>query len=700
MTYTALDEFCGFGGSSQGLHCVPGLDVAAAANHAPIAIEVHELNFPDAHHYRGDIARADVTKWIRVDFAWFSPVCPPFSTARGKRRDFDKSTQGLLFNYLTAKQLEDAALQAQRRALMEEVPRYLRAMTDRGEPVLAGVVENVVEVMQWDQFKRWRKEIEQIGYKTKVIALNSMHARGRETKRAPQSRDRFYMAIWHIKLQRDPDFAKWLRARAWCPQCDGQVDAIQVFKKPGNVMGRYRAQYTYRCPIRHRRQVDLEPYFQPAAAAIDWSMPGERIVDKKPREFFLDKEKTQSVGFHPLAPKTLARIEAGLRKYARDESGNPLEFDGPGPYARMVARHEAMKRAAGFRDDEDEAPDWTEEHARAAAPGFFGDRESDEYLDLFHEEPAASQPYSVQPNAFTLEVAGNTFERKPGVRTWPASAAPLTTQTTTATKAILAPPMIANAGGSWNETPQPVDAVLRTITTTETAGVAPPLLVPVEGRLGKSANTAADMMRTQTTRNETGVAVPPLVMRNNSSRASNGPLGGGYLSVPVERALGTLTTSGHQSVIAPPFVAELRGGGSVAREVTQALATVTASGNHHGVVVPQLTMAAWGAIYGYDTGLLRSLLDALPTQTTVQGDALLTGTGLPDVGDCLFRMLEPHEIAVGMGFFPDYKVKGTKRAQVRGYGNAVTPTVAEILGCCLMEAITGEAIERDLVGVA
>lgn len=679
--YTALDEFCGFGGSSQGLHKVPGLNVVAAANHAPIAIEVHELNFPDAHHYRGDITRADVTKWKRTDFFWSSPACPPWSNARGKRRDFDKSTQGLLFDYLTPKQLADAAAQAERRALMEEVPRYLRAMAERAEPVLVGVVENVVEVVHWDQFRRWRSEIEKIGYKTKVIALNSMHARGRQTHRAPQSRDRFYMAFWHVSLGRDPDFGKWLRPRAWCPQCEVEVDAVQVWKKTRAVMGRYRSQYAYRCPVRHRAASNLEPHFMPAAAAIDWSLPGQRIGDR-------DK---------PLALKTLARIEAGLRKYARDEHGQPLEFDGPGKYARQLAE----------QDVEDEpGPAWADD-----------------------EEPFAE----VVAEPFTLDAAGHTFERRPGVRTGSMSA-PLTTQTTTATKAVLAPPMLAPAGGTWNETAQSVGEVMRTRTTRDSEAVVSPMLIPVEGRPGKAANTVADIMRTQTTRNETGVAVTPLVMRNNTARPSNGPDGGGYLSVPVERALGALTTAGHQSVITPPFiallrnnsvtapvvaalntistmgahhgvtvppfVAELRGGGSVARDVAEALATITASGNHHGLVVPQLTMAAWGAVYGYDTGLLRSLLDALPTQTTVQGDALLAGHGIPEVEDCLFRMLEPHEIARGMAFFSDYQVKGSKRDRVRGYGNAVTPPVAEALGCCLMECLTGEPIERDLAVAA
>src|SRR5690606_4177783 len=60
-----------------------------------------------------------------------------------------------------------------------------------------------------------------------------------------------------------------------------------------------------------------------------------------------------------------------------------------------------------------------------------------------------------------------------------------------------------------------------------------------------------------------------------------------------------------------------------------------------------------------------------------------------DLDDVLFRMLEPHEIGAAMAFAPDYTVLGNKTQKVRQYGNAVTPPVAEVLVCALVEAITG-----------
>lgn len=301
-TLSLLDEFCGGGGSSLGATKVPGVNLVFAANHWPTAIETHAANFPNADHYCADIAAADITGWPACILAWHSPACPPWSNARGKRRDFDaQSAQLSLFGddpEYGDEPLPDAATKRSR-ALMEEIPRYLAACALRGAPVMAGAVENVVEVVFWAEFGRWRREIEALGYRTRLIALNSMHAHGPRSLRAPQSRDRFFLAYWHRSLRRDPDWDKWLRPRAYCASCDRTVDAVQVFKKPGQVMGRYNAQYIYQCPdATCRRRV--EPEILSAASAIDWSDLGHVIGERK----------------KPLADKTMARIRAGFEKYA------------------------------------------------------------------------------------------------------------------------------------------------------------------------------------------------------------------------------------------------------------------------------------------------------------------------------------------------------------------------------------------------
>jgi DNA (cytosine-5)-methyltransferase 1 len=313
---SVMDWFCGAGGSSQGAHAVPGVRVERAANHWLRAIESHAANFPTTDHYQGDIRKAPVWDWPVTDIFWASPECTNWSVAKGRKRSFDNAMQGDLFSLLAAQDDEDEpTAEEESRALMEEVPLYLRGVQERGGLVKAGVVENVTDVRAWTDWNRWLGEIHKLGYRTRVIALNSMHANPRSVHAAPQSRDRLYVGYWHESLGRTPDWDKWLRPRAVCDTC-GPVQAVQSWKRPGIDMGRYRQQYVYRCPNTACRNRIVEPEALPALAAIDWSIPGQRIGDKPLKEFFSDKAKTKSLGFHPLAPKTLTRIEAGLAKFA------------------------------------------------------------------------------------------------------------------------------------------------------------------------------------------------------------------------------------------------------------------------------------------------------------------------------------------------------------------------------------------------
>ncbi len=290
-----MDWFCGAGGSSQGAHAVPGVHVARAANHWDKAIESHSANFPETDHWRGDIREAPVENWPACDIFWASPECTKWSRARGKKRTFHQSRQTELFSSKTEQDAEDE----RSRALMDEVPQYLAGVQRRGGLVLAGVVENVIDEREWDEWYRWLADLHILGYKTRVIALNSMHAQPVRTLVAPQSRDRLYVAYWHRSLGRDPDFDKWLRPQAWCPSCEEMVAAVQVFKRPGADMGRYRQQYVYRCPRISCRNAVVEPAVLPAAYAIDWTIPGKRIGDRE----------------RPLADATMERIRVGMERY-------------------------------------------------------------------------------------------------------------------------------------------------------------------------------------------------------------------------------------------------------------------------------------------------------------------------------------------------------------------------------------------------
>lgn len=159
--------------------------------------------------------------------------------------------------------------------------------------------------------------------------------------------------------------------------------------------------------------------------------------------------------------------------------------------------------------------------------------------------------------------------------------------------------------------------------------------------------------------NHHGLALPPLVMRNNTARGNPG-----QMSTPATEPMRTLTASGKQAVLtwAQQLLVPYYGGTEAARPATGPVGTLTTRDRY---------------------GLAQPPTDQHATDHNV--DELL--------GDVLFRMLEPHEVATAMAFDPTYRVLArAKRHKVRLYGNAVTPPVAETIMSALVETITGEPL--------
>lgn len=584
MSLTVTDLFCGAGGSSSGAVAVAGVRVRMATNHWALAIETHNLNHPETDHDIADISEADPRRYPKTDLLWASPSCTFWSQARGEKQVFaDQPTEPSLFDLGDGDDLDDElrALPdeaAERsRALMHDVPRF--AEHHRYKAV---IVENVPALLSWWYFPKWIARMRAVGYLHQVLTLNSAFAHQLGAP-APQLRDRVYVVFWQERYRR-PDFDRWTRPQAWCPTCSQVVTAMQVAKDPRKPYGNFGAQYVFRCPSTGCRYAVVHPYVLPAAAAIDWSTAGQRIGDRA----------------RPLAPKTMARIEAGLRRYA--------------------------------------------------------------------------------PSAIHLEAAGQTFERRPGVRSWPVEQ-PLRTLHTTASKAVAVPPPFISTlrthGGN--------SAVTEPLRTFVAGTVAQALLVPVEGREGKHARPAELPHRAQTTRNETSLLVPAGGTWNDEARPT---------AVPMR----TRTTRETEALLVLPdqpddveFALLMRNNtprGDAAQMstlVTEPARTFTTAGHQSLVWNPDFLMA-------YDTGLMRrTATTPLPTQTTIEGDALLQSAIAAD--DCLFRMLLPEEIKLGMAFPAAFLLLGNKTEQVRLCGNAVTPPVARDLIAAVVEAIT----ETDVV---
>lgn len=281
---TITDLFAGAGGSSTGATQIPGVHVKIAANHWQLVTDIHALNHPHTDHAVVDLHLEDPRFFPKTDILWASPECTKWSQASGAK--LPAIEEGLFEDPLS----DDAKTRS--RLLMFDVLRFIEHHRYR-----LVFVENVVDIATQAQYRTawtiWRQELRALGYEFRVISLNSMHAQLFGAP-APQSRDRIYIVAWPVGAPA-PDLDRVVRPIAHCDRCDVTGESVQSFKRNREV-GRYRQAYVYCCP---RCGSQVEPGWLPAAEAIDWSIPGERIGDRKTA----------------LAPKTIDRIVAGIARY-------------------------------------------------------------------------------------------------------------------------------------------------------------------------------------------------------------------------------------------------------------------------------------------------------------------------------------------------------------------------------------------------
>lgn len=631
MSLTVTDLFAGFGGASSGAIMVPDVHIQIAANHWSLAVEVHNLNHPTTDHAQVDLHLEDPRFFPKTDILWASPECTAWSQAGGGKHGPLSGTlaEPDLFSVLDEDDLlttvEDEATRS--RLLMFDVLRFIDH-----HRYAAVIVENVVDIATQAKYARawqaWQRGLRNLGYSYRVVSLNSMHAQTLGMP-APQSRDRLYIIAWPTG-HRAPDLERFIRPKAWCARCATVGDSRQAWK-PGRTVGRYRAQYVYVCAS---CSAVVEPGWLPAAAAIDWTMPGTRIGDR----------------VKPLAPKTIARIKAGMARYWApfhlEAGGNT--YDAADPKHPRHGQTDAYYRA------------WPIE----------------EYLRVLHAS---------ESKALVVPVEGRDGKQ---ARTAGES---LRTLTTRAETALAMMPFLAElrggsdartalealgtitAGGNphglvmTNNHQNRVRELGEALPTLTTANIQA-LITPSGGTWNEDARPTSDPLRALTTREAYGLLQPFIVERR-----------GEYRTRPVEAALSTITANDTTKALLTPYY----GASETARPADQPVGTLT-------------TRDRYALIMRNNTGgaeMTTPISEALRTLTSAGHQSLITADDITDaqVDECYFRMLEPSEIGQGMAFSPDYQVLGTRRDQVRGYGNAVTPPAARDLVACVVEALGGAA---------
>ena len=245
-----------------------------------------------------------------------------------------------------------------------------------------------------------------------------------------------------------------------------------------------------------------------------------------------------------------------------------------------------------------------------------------------------------------MVAAGNTYERPGSTCRSRDLSQPLWAQTATNSTGMITAPM-AMAVNNFQGAARGADAALPTQTGAETLAIVSSGVLPFRKNTVPTAHSEA--MPTVTADQIPGLLTAAGVIKNNGGIDE-----ARYRAHPVDAPLGTVTAGDSKGLL---FSGWYKQNGSTGTETAP-----------HPVSDPL------GTLTGRDT---TAMLNA-------EWHAALASLSLED---CHFRMLGPHEVGRGCGFdtdFPGHKgsfiVWGSNRAQVDGYGNAVSPAVGEWLG--------------------
>ena len=218
---------------------------------------------------------------------------------------------------------------------------------------------------------------------------------------------------------------------------------------------------------------------------------------------------------------------------------------------------------------------------------------------------------------------------------------------------------------------------------------AEPFVLTIDHRSNsdRAATAAAEQpLSTITTKARHAVVAPYLINTRNGERPGQRPR-----TRDLRRPLNTITAQGSQGALVAAFLAK-HYGGVTGHGLRRPLGTVTVR-DHHSLVSAHLTphptadrgqrVAAWLMKY-YGQGVGQPVDEPLHTIPTRDRFGLVTvelGGEEYAITDIGMRMLTPRELARAQGFDDDYRLTGTKTAQIARIGNSVPPqVVAAVVG--------------------
>jgi DNA (cytosine-5)-methyltransferase 1 len=350
-------------------------------------------------------------------------------------------------------------------------------------------------------------------------------------------------------------------------------------------------------------------HWRPAREIIDWGLKGQSIFGRK----------------RPLANRTLARIEAGLRKFGGEAfltilrgTGGVRTVDAPTPAITAGGKHLGLCQPFIVK---------------------FDDHRNDDHLC-----------------ATSIESPISTITSKAGH--------------------ALCEPFMVNMKGKSNAAS--VDAPTPAITTREHLALCEPFILPHRhGGYFKDRPRSPDEPLPALTAcsSDIGLVQPFIVTVNHGEdKKTGGPESRVH---SVDEPLGTITTCKSQA-LCEPFLVDTNHGGdeshgspeSRTHPVGEPLDAITTR-NGKALIEPFLMKY-------YGTGICKPVDEPLDTIRTKECFGLVEPQADGCRLDIRFRMLQPHELAAAMSL-EKYKFTGTKEQMVKQIGNAVPARMAKAL---------------------
>ena len=260
----AIDLFAGWGGFTLAARRA-GLDVVWAANHWPVAVQVHSANHPETQHACQDLRQADWTTLPRFDVLLASPACQGHSTAsQPRRRLYHDAMRSTAWSVVDC-----ADITAPSTIIVENVPAFRR----------------------WRLYPLWREALVALGYHLQELDVTASH------HGVPQRRQRLFVVGTRrrvrLRLTRSPEpaFGAFLdpTAGGWRPVAEASLGAQARIAKGRAKHGRtFLTQHVTGHP-----GVPLdEPIRTITTAPSHWA-----LVDGNRYRYLVDRELARGMGF-------------------------------------------------------------------------------------------------------------------------------------------------------------------------------------------------------------------------------------------------------------------------------------------------------------------------------------------------------------------------------------------------------------------